>query len=389
MSNINIKEWSLKKKIIIIISILLVILMGVLTYFYINNENVANFIDFNILNKQLNDQDISVINLNTEKSNQICVYSKYVAILNDKNLKLYNNYGEQITEISVDINTAIFDSSNKYLAIAEKKGNEICLILDKTYLWSNKIEGEISEIYVNQNGYVAVTTKDSTHKSILTLYNSSGKQLFKSYFSSTRIIDASISSDNKYIAIGELDTTGAIIQSNIKIISVENAQNDSENAIIYTYNADVNKLIISVKYQLNNSIACMYDNSIDIISNNNNNELISLQQNKDISFMSVDFNNNIAYVQDEAKGPFSSNSNVKIVDTASKQEYSYVLEDVAKDIYAQDDILAVNVGTELYFFNTKGRLIKKYMAKQEITNVLLSKNLATVIYKDKVVLISL
>ena len=83
MSNINIKEWSLKKKIIIIISILLVILMGVLTYFYINNENVANFIDFNILNKQLNDQDISVINLNTEKSNQICVYSKYVAILND------------------------------------------------------------------------------------------------------------------------------------------------------------------------------------------------------------------------------------------------------------------------------------------------------------------
>lgn len=389
MRDIKIKDWSLKKKIIIITSIILVILISVITYFYMNNENVANYIDFHILNKELSDDDISVINLNTEKSNQVYVYSKYVAILNDKNLKLYNNYGEQVTEIAVDINTAVFDSANKYLAIAEKKGNEVCLILDKTYLWSNKIEGEISEIYVNQNGYVAVITTDSTHKSILTLYNSSGKQLFKSYFSSTRIIDVSISSDNKYIAIGELDTSGTIIQSNIKIISVENAQNDSDNAIIYTYNADVNKLIISVKYQSNNNIACMYDNSIDIISNNNNTELVNLQQNKDITLMSVDFSDSITYIKDESKGPFSSNSDIKIVDTISKQEYSYILEDVAKDIYVQDDILGVNVGTELYFFNNKGRLIKKYTGRQEITNVILSKNLGTVIYKDKLVLISL
>lgn len=378
---------SFKKKLLIACISIIIIVFCIITVVYVKNEEFRDFVDFYIFQKEIDEQDISIINLNIEKSNQIYVYSRYVAILNEKNLKLYNSYGEQITDISVDINTAIFDSCDKYLVMAEKQGNEICLILDKTYLWSNKIEGEISEIYVNQNGYVAVITKDSTNKSILTFYNSSGKQLFKSYFSSTRIIDVSISSDNKYIAIGELDTTGAVIQSNIKIISVENAQNDTENTIIYTYNVEPNKLIVSVKYHQNNKIACMYDNSIDIISNENNTEFLSLQQNKDITLMSVDLDNSISYIDEQSKGPFNSNTIVKIVDTTTKKEYTYVIDDVIKDIYVKDDIIAVNAGTEIYFFNSKCRLLKKYDSRQEITDVIVSKNLSVIIYKDKLVLI--
>ena len=78
-----------------------------------------------------------------------------------------------------------------------------------------------------------------------------------------------------------------------------------------------------------------------------------------------------------------------LANTENKQENLYTIEDIAKEIYAQDDILAVNVGTELYFFDTKGWLIKKYTASQEITDVMLSKNLATVIYKDKIIIIGL
>ena len=55
----------------------------------------------------------------------------------------------------------------------------------------------------------------------------------------------------------------------------------------------------------------------------------------------------------------------------------------------QSEVKPLLIGEYEHSIDTKGRLIKKYMAKQEITNVLLSKNLATVIYKDKVVLISL
>lgn len=382
------KNIGKKKKILLSLIILFVILIIFVVGMYIAEKDFREWVGVHLLKKSITDEDINIINLNIDKSNQIHVYHKYIAILNDKNITLYNEYGEEIKNINVDINTALFDSNNRYLSIAEKNGNELCLILDKTYLWSNKIDGEILQVHVNQNGYVAIVSKDSTHKSIITMYDSSGKKLFDSYFSSTRVIDISISKDNKYIAMGELDTSGAIIQSNIKIISVENAKNDAENAIIYTYNAESGKLITNVEYQKQNQITCMYDNSVDIIKNEKNEELLKIDNSK-ITFLSVEFSNHIAYIEEEKTGLFEYKSNINIRNTENNKSTIYNLNDIAKQVYANDDILAINVGIEAYFLNQDGWLIKKYTATQEITNIMFSKEVATIIYKDKIMIINL
>ena len=376
-----------KKKIIITIAIaLIIVLFIVLIALYISQREVRNWLDINILRKNVSEQDIQTINLNTDKNNQIHVYSNYVAILNEKIVTLYNSYGEKITSLDVGINSALFDSSEKYLAIAEEKGHEICLVLDKNYLWSEKLEGEILQIHVNRNGYVAVISTDATHKSIVTFFDSQGKKLFTSYFASTRIVDASISNDNKYIAIGELDTAGTIIKSNVKILSVQNAKQDPENTIIYTYEADDGNLITNVKYQSKNQIACIYDNGLGVIKDENYREVVKID-NENITYLANDFNNHVAFVKEESAGLFKSQSNVYIVNTSDFQEKIYKMESAAKDVFANDNIIAVNVGTEIYFLDTNGWLIKKYTANQEITNVKFSESLATIIYKDRIVIV--
>ena len=376
-----------KKKIIITIAIaLIIILFIVIITLYISQRNVRNWVDINILRKNVLEQDIQTISLNTDKNNQIHVYNNYVAILNEKIVTLYNSYGEKITSLDIGINSALFDSSDKYLAIAEEKGHEICLILDKTYLWSEKLEGEILQIHVNRNGYVAAISTDATHKSIVTFFDSQGKKLFTSYFASTRIVDASISNDNKYIAIGELDTTGTIIKSNVKILSVQNAQQDPENTIIYTYEADDGNLITNVKYQSKNQIACIYDNGLGVIKDENYREVVKID-NENITYLANDFNNHVVFVKEESAGLFKSQSNVHIVNTSDFQEKIYKMDNSAKDVFANDNIIAVNVGTEIYFLDTNGWLIKKYTANQEITNVKFSESLATIIYKDRIVIV--
>ena len=248
-------EKSKKKKIIKITAIaILLILIIVIVLLYMFQKNFRNWVDIKILNKNITEEDIATIDLNIDKENQVYVYNKYIALLNEQTITLYNNYGNEITNIKVNINSALFDSSDKYLALAENGGNEICLILDKTYLWSNKVEGNILQISVNKNGYVAVITKDNTYSSILTMYNSDGEELFKSYFSSTKVIDVSISEDNKYVAVGEIDSSGVLMQSNVKIISIENAKNNSEDYIVYTRNAEKGTLLIDIKYQSKNKL---------------------------------------------------------------------------------------------------------------------------------------
>ena len=100
-------------------------------------------------------------------------------------------------------------------------------------------------------------------------------------------MDASISNDNKYIAIGELDTSGTIIKSNIKVLSVQNAQQDAENTIIYTYEADDGKLITNVKYQEKNQISCIFDNGLGVIKDNTYKDVIKIE-NDSITYLAND-----------------------------------------------------------------------------------------------------
>ena len=378
-----------KKKIFIAICFsVIIVLLIVFIALYLSKYEIRNWVDINIFRKNVLEQDIQSINLNTDKNNQIHVYNNIISILNDKIITLYNSYGEKITSIDVNINSALFDSSQKYFVIAEKEGNEICLIFDKTYLWSEKVEGEILQIHVNKNGYVAAITTDVTHKSILTFFDSQGKKLFTRYFATTRIVDVSISTDNKFIAIGELDTTGTIIKSKVEIISVNNAQQDAENTIIYTYEANDGDLITNVNYQAKNQIACVFDSGLGVIKDNTYKDIIKINDEK-ITYIANDLNNQVVYIEEESTGLFKAQSIVNIINTSDFQEKKYKIDYAAKDVYANENIIAVNVGTEIYFVDNNGWLKKSYTANQEITNVKFSGSLAAIIYKDKVVIIDL
>ena len=271
--------------------------------------------------------------------------------------------------------------------MAEKNGQNICTIFDKTFLWKQHLDGEILQISMNPNGYVAVVTTDTTYKSIITLLDQNGKIVLKNYLSSARVTDVTISYDNKYIAFSELDTSSALIQSTIKIISVDKALENPEEAIIYTYTADASKMILNINYQEKGFLTCVFNNTIEAIMQNNVENKLNIEKN--ITFVSSDLKEDIVYIREEDTGIFNAKSSVNIINTSNNHKNVYNIEEVIKEMYTYKDIVGINVGTEMYFINTKGMLIKKYTSKQEITNVLLSDNLAIIIYKNRIHIIEL
>ena len=381
------RELNIRKIVITSIVVILIICIGIIFSLYIAEKDFRKWVDTNVLRKDITAENVATIDINVDKNNQIFCYNKYVCILNEKNLKLYNQNGENITDISVDINTAIFSSNDKYLAIAEKGGQEFCVILDRTYLWKQKIEGEIKQVYINKNGYVALVTTDTTYKSIITVYDANGKQLMKNYLSTTRVIDVSISNDNQYLAFAEMDTSGTLIKSNVKIISIEKAQKNSEESTIYTKESTNSKMIIKIQYQDKNELVCVYDDAISVVKDNKESEMIKKEDN--ITFISGKLKNNIAYIKEEQNGVFDSSSILNIVNTSNNQASTYKFDEIAKEMYTNENIIGVNIGTEIYFIGTNGMLVKKYTSTQEITNVMLSNNLGIIIYKDRIEIIGL
>ena len=129
----------------------------------------------------------------------------------------------------------------------------------------------------------------------------------------SRVVDISISQDNKYLAIAEVDLSGIIIKSRIQIISIELAKTDSEKAIQYKYEATNNKLIMNIEYQEQNNLICMYNDSVDILQEQNNKEIESFK-NKKISFMTVQLNNRITLLEEKSTGEYTADTKLRIID---------------------------------------------------------------------------
>ena len=382
-------KWMSKKKSVTISSIILVIIAAVvIATLYISNLQIREWIDIHILQKELEKNEAAVIELQTDANTEICAYDKYIGVLSKNTFQIYNSSGKTENTLDIPINNVLFSNCNKFLGIAQNGGQNIYLISGQNIVWEDKVEGNISKICVNKNGYMAVVISDTSYKTIVSLYNPNGKELFKIFMSSTRVADITISNDNKYLALAEIDTTSSVIKSNIKVISVENAQTDTENSVSFIYNANPGKLLINIKYQDKNKLVCMYDDSIEIIQDENNTQILNFADRK-ISFASIEMNNEIAIIEEKSSGLFTADSEITFISTENQKEITYTTNDVTKEIYSCSDIIALNLGPELHFINKGGWLVKKYISGQEINRVILSETLAGIVYRDKIEIVNL
>ena len=388
--NRDVKEKKINKKKIIIsivISIVVVALIVIIAL-YMTNAQIREWVDTNILRKEVLQDKVATIDLEEEQSANVYAFNKYIGILNKNQFSIYGNNGNEEAKLEITITNPIFNADNRFLVIGESNGQKIYLIEDKQIIWENSIEGNISQIYVNENGYVAVIISDASYKSVVSMFDPKGNEIFKTFLSSTMAIDVSISKDNKYLAIAEVDTSGTIIQSNIRIMSIEKAKTDPENAIEKNYKSEQDKLITNVKYQAQNKLICMYTDKITIIENEQENTLVDNKDKKIIS-QSIELENNAVSIEEKSSGIFSADSVVNITNIDTKEVKQYTVDSVVKEIYTKDNVVALNLGTEIEFVSTNGWLIKRYIANQEITNVTVANNIAGIIYRDKIEIINL
>ena len=382
------KKINAKKIIISVIISILVVAIIVLVALYITNKEFRNWIDIQVFRKEISQDKVATIDLDEGQTTNTYAFNKYIGILNKNKFNLYGTTGAEEASLDMQITNPLFHSANRFLVIGESEGQKIYLIEDKEMAWEGQVEGSISQVYVNKNGYVAVIMSETSYKSVIQLFDPEGNALFKKYLSSTIAIDVAISTDNKYLAIAEVDTSGTVIQSNIRIISIEKAKTDPTNSEEKNYKSEQNKLIVNIQYQEKNRIVCMYTDSINVIENDQETVLFE-NKNKKITAQSIHLDNNFVTIEEESSGIFSANSVVNIVDIDTKNTKNYTVETAVKEIYTKGDIIALNLGTEVEFINTGGWLVKRYVAEQEVTNVTVSNNIAGIIYRDKVEIINL
>lgn len=380
----------LNKKNIIKLLVILVILCILFTFLflYIFNFNFRNFVDIKILHKEISNKNTFTIDLDSSFSGFSYAYDKYVVVLDKNKLSSYTVTASKASEIDINITSPEFVSNNRFLCIYENNGHSLYLISGSNILWQKTIDGNISKVSINKNGYVSIIVTGTSYKSIIITFDAKGNELFKTYLSSTLAVDTQISNDNKYLSIAEVDYSGLLINSMIKTISIEAAKSDTSNSIMNTYTAASNELILNIKYQNKNQLVCLFDDSIKVIDINHNSstDLITIDN---YSFCDIHLKNNVLYTENKSTGIFSNTTLINIMNIENRNMNTYSFDKSIKTLYTNHEKIAINTGSEIHFIGTNGWLIKVYNSSTEINKIILGDSIAGIIYKDKIEIINI
>ena len=85
----------------------------------------------------------------------------------------------------------------------------------------------------------------------------------------------------------------------------------------------------------------------------------------------------------------SSEFELHLLDVLTLEKKIYSLDKEPKSIEVLGNIIAIIFGTELLFINNSGWLVKNYTSSQEVQSVVLSDDLAGIIFKNKIEILSL
>lgn len=384
------KKLNKRKVIISIIIVIIIAIFVVVAALYVTNTDTRNFIDTNIFRKNITKDNATFIEIKSENNPHVYAYDKYIVLLEKNTLTSYTSYGREEEKLKVEVSNPIFASSEKSLIIAEKDKKRIYSIYDGNILWQKDLEGNITRISVNKNGYVSVILSGTTYKSVIVIFDKEGKELFRTYLSNTIAVDCSISNDNQYMSFAEINTSGTLIQSTIKVVSIEKAKQKPEEAIIYTHNGDENSIIVNIKYQDRNTLMALYNDRIEAIKNEKVDVITRLDdKDKNITFGDIELNNFVYRIVEKSSGFFNSDSTVEIISSTNNKDNIYLLKGVAKSVFSNEGVIAINMGTEIHFIGTNGWLLKKYSSKQEFKDIVITNNVAGIVYRDRIELISL
>ncbi|MCI8272698.1 MAG: hypothetical protein HFJ55_01270 [Clostridia bacterium] len=384
----NQRKGKLKKLALFIGFIAIILLIIILIMVYMYNSKFRRWCDDNVLKKEVREENTRYIEIDGDENTQMYAYDKYICIFRKKTLEFYNKMGNQVGKIELDINKAVFATAGKYMAICEEQGQKFYLINGKEKLYENSIEGNINQINVSEGGYISIVLSNSSYKSIVDVYNKSGEKIFKTNLVTSRVTDVSISKDSQYLAMAEIDISGMLIKSSIQIVSMELARTNPEEAIVYKHEAPTGKLIINIEYQKNNNLICMYDDSIEMIRNNQNKELFTLK-NKKISFMTVNSRDRITILEEISTGEYTSDTKSTIINPITLKTREYIAKGVAKKMRARGNRIAINFGLELHIIDLNGIVIKKYISETEISDIVMTENLVGIIYRNKIQILNI
>lgn len=309
--------------------------------------------------------------------------SSHLLVIGNNYITGYANNSKEIFDESVLLKNAVSSTNGDFCIVGEKDGTKVYLISGTTKLWESEIQGNILDVSVNKNGYSSIIYKQTGYKSLIKVLNPDGEELFTNYLASTYAIDSELSTDNKTLAIAEINAEGIMVQSSIKLVDMTNVTD--ENVTKISLENDI--LITNIEYNDKNQLLVLTDVGASIVDNG---ALIPIVEKFDnnTTFATIENKSEVIEVVKVENGLFDVSYKVNIYHykEGNVSVNSYPIKYLPSIVTSEGKYIALLLDSELIVINTNGRLIKHSEVIGNVKNIRFFENgnSLVLIYRDKI-----
>lgn len=337
--------------------------------------NIKDAITFINNNKKAESAAVSEISFSQDGSVDCMLYKDYTLVLSKDGIKWYNKTGKLLQESAFTLTRPTLRSSDKYVAVVDISGRDIYFYKDKTLLWSRKLDSQIINADINDEGYCTVVTQSKEYKSAVQVIDINGADKYTKLCADDIVLGAKAIHDGQDILINK------VITDSIKTGTQFEFNNIYDEKPFATINITDCILPITISYGENE------------LAVGQNVMLFMDKQGKEVWRKSVDSifcvaQNSEKYVIVAGKFTGSSgetNQQVKVLNTEGKEVYSFDQPEKVVGMHLYGDKIALRTQKSIYLYSLKGTKLGQYSALNEIKDAyLVADNEAVVISGGKI-----
>lgn len=153
------------------------------------------------------------------EGSSFALLSDGVLMTSKAGIHYYDFSGEQYAEQVVTMEHPVLTASSTAGVAYDAGGQSVSVYKNGQEAFALTLEGDadVLSARINENGFLAVTAQESGYKGAVTVYNSSFERVFRLNRSSTFVVDAAVSPDNKTAAVVTMGQSGGSFESALLI----------------------------------------------------------------------------------------------------------------------------------------------------------------------------
>lgn len=143
--------------------------------------------------------------------------------IDDRHIVFYDEAGEEISNSSHSFAHPVARVSGKRVLAYDSGGNSFVVMNKKGEIYSKETESAILLADISPNSSVAVVTQTEKYAAVLTVYDSSGAEIYQ-WCSTRRILDISFTEDGSGCYISTFSSKGGSLKSVIHYVSFDSTE---------------------------------------------------------------------------------------------------------------------------------------------------------------------